>query len=48
MAKTLSAKNRKRIKDKARAYKEGTAPAMHKVAAERKKKALKKKAYPMT
>ncbi|MBY0472038.1 hypothetical protein K2X30_12805 [bacterium] len=48
MAKRLSNKNRKRRMDLARAYKEGTKPAKHKVAVERSKKALKKKAYPMT
>ncbi len=47
MAKRLRVKHSKRRHDQATAYDNGTAPKMHKVAAERKKKALKKKAYPM-
>lgn len=39
MAKRISAKNAKRRRDLARAYKEGTKPAKHKVAVERSKKA---------
>ena len=45
MAKSLSAKHRKRRHDKLTAYLAGNAPAPHKVAIERSKKALKKKAY---
>jgi hypothetical protein len=45
MAKSLSAKNRKRIRDKATAYKKGEAPKAHKVAVERSKKAKAKLAY---
>ncbi|MFZ9595406.1 MAG: hypothetical protein ACO3A2_04945 [Bdellovibrionia bacterium] len=41
-------KHRNRRHDQHTAYKNGTAPAAHKVAVERSKKALKKKAYPMT
>jgi hypothetical protein len=47
MAKRLSVKHRIRRKDKHTAYEAGQAPAAHKVAVERSKKALKKKAYPM-
>jgi hypothetical protein len=39
MAKTLHAKHAKQFRDKARAFKEGTAPKPHKVAVERSKKA---------
>lgn len=39
MARTLRAKHAKQFRDKARAHKEGTAPAKHKVAVERSKKA---------
>jgi hypothetical protein len=39
MARTLRAKHAKQFRDKARAYKEGTAPKPHKVAVERSKKA---------
>ena len=45
MAKTLSAKHRKQRKDKATAYAAGKAPAAHKVAVERSKKAKAKNAY---
>jgi hypothetical protein len=45
MAKRLSVKHRKQNRDKARAYKEGTAPRGHKVALERSAKAKKKLAY---
>jgi len=48
MAKTLSAKHRKQRRDKAAAYKSGNAPKAHKVAVARSKRALKRKAYPMT
>lgn len=48
MGKRLSNKNRKRRRDQARTYGEGNHPARHKVAATRSKKALKKKAFPMT
>jgi hypothetical protein len=44
MAKRLSAKHKKRRKDKAVAYAKGLAPAPHKVAVERSKKAKKKNA----
>jgi len=47
MAKRLSVKHRKRRHDKLTAYLAGTAPAPHKVAVERSKRAKKKKAYPM-
>ena len=46
MAKRLGAKNKKRTLDKARAYKEGTAPKKHKIDKARSKKAKKKKANP--
>lgn len=42
MAKTLSAKHRKRRRDQATAYKKGEMPTRHKVAVERSKKALKR------
>jgi hypothetical protein len=42
MAKRLATKNKKRFKDQAVAYAKGEAPARHKVAEERSKKALKK------
>ncbi len=45
MAKRLSVKSKKRRADKATAYKNGTNPKGHKVAVERSKKALKKKAF---
>ena len=45
MAKRLSTKNSKRRRDQATAYKNGTNPRKHKVAVERSKKALKKKAF---
>lgn len=45
MGKSLSLKNRKRTRDQATAYKKGDAPAGHKVALERSKKAKKKNAY---
>jgi hypothetical protein len=48
MAKRLSGKHKKRRHDQATAYLAGLAPAAHKVAVERSKKAKKKKAYPMT
>lgn len=47
MAKRLSVKHRKRRHDKLTVFLAGTAPAAHKVAVERSKKAKKKKAYPM-
>jgi hypothetical protein len=47
MAKRLGVKHTKRRHDKLTAYLAGTAPAGHKVAVERSKKAKKKKAYPM-
>lgn len=47
MAKRLSVMNRKRRRDQARAYAEGTTPAKHKVAVERSEKAKLKKAYRM-
>jgi hypothetical protein len=47
MAKRLSVKHRKRRHDKLTAYRNGTAPAAHKVAVERSRRAKKKKAYPM-
>ena len=45
MAHRLSTKHRARRADKARAYKEGKAPATHKVAVERSEKAKKKNAF---
>lgn len=48
MATRLSVKTRKRRRDQATAYKKGESPKKHKVAVERSKKALKRKAYPMT
>ena len=42
MAKRLSTKHKKLARDRARAYKEGTAPKAHKVAVERSAKAKKK------
>lgn len=39
MGKRLSTKRKKMARDQARAYKEGTAPAAHKVAVERSTKA---------
>jgi hypothetical protein len=45
MAKRLSTKHRKRRKDKATAYAKGLAPARHKIAEERSKKAKKKNAF---
>lgn len=48
MAKRLSTKHRKQRRDKATAYKANKAPWDHKIAEQRSKKALKKKAYPMT
>jgi hypothetical protein len=47
MAKRLSVKHRIRRKDQQTAYEAGTSPASHKVAVERSKKALKKKAFAM-
>ena len=47
MATRLRVKKAKRRRDEARAYREGTKPAKHKVAVERSKKALKKKAWVM-
>jgi hypothetical protein len=48
MGNRLSVKHRKTARNKARAYKEGTAPAKHKVAVERSRKAKRKNAYRMT
>jgi hypothetical protein len=48
MGRSLSSKHRKRRRDQARAYAAGEMPKRHKVAVERSKKALKKKAYPAT
>jgi hypothetical protein len=48
MARRLSVKHRKQRRDKATAFRTGTMPKAHKVAVARSKKALKKKAYPMT
>ncbi len=47
MAKRLSVRHRKRRKDQLTAYEAGQAPAPHKVAYERSKRAKKKKAYVM-
>jgi hypothetical protein len=47
MGNTLSSKNKKRARDQRRAHVEGKAPAKHKVAVERSRKALLKKAFPM-
>jgi len=43
MANRLGAKHKKRRHDQLTEYRAGTAPAAHKVAVERSKKALKKK-----
>jgi hypothetical protein len=49
MAKRLATKHKKMKRDQARAYSESAKePWDHKVARARSKKALKKKAYPMT
>ncbi len=48
MGKRLSTKHKKTQRDTARAYSEKKEPWDHKVARLRSKKALKKKAYPMT
>lgn len=49
MGKRLSTKHKKTRRDTARAYNESAKePWDHKVARTRSKKALKKKAYPMT
>ena len=48
MGKRLSTKHRKLRRDIATAYKAEKAPWDHKIATIRSKKALKKKAYPMT
>jgi hypothetical protein len=45
MARKLSAKHKKRRKDKATAYAAGKAPKKHKVAVERSRKAKRKNAY---
>ena len=47
MAKRLRAKHQKRRHDQATAYAKGEAPADHKVAVLRSKRALKKKAFRM-
>jgi hypothetical protein len=47
MGKKLGAKHQKRRRDQATAYAKGQAPADHKVAVERSKRALKKKAFRM-
>lgn len=47
MAKRLSVKHRKLRHDMLTAYQNGTAPAPHKVAFERSRRAKKKKAYTM-
>lgn len=44
MPKRLATKHKKRRKDQATAYTKGVAPAAHKVAVERSKKAKKKNA----
>lgn len=46
MAKRLSIKHRKTARKKATDYRQGNAPAKHKVAVERSVKAKLKKAYP--
>jgi hypothetical protein len=48
MGKRLSVKHKKRRHDQHTTFLAGNAPAAHKVAIERSKKAKKKKAYPMT
>jgi hypothetical protein len=48
MGKRLSTKHRKQRRDKATAYNADKSPWDHKIAEIRSKKALKKKAYPMT
>jgi hypothetical protein len=45
MARRLSVKHRKRRADQATAYRTGNAPAKHKVAVERSRKAKLKNAY---
>ncbi len=45
MAKRLATKHKNSRRDKATAYKKGEAPAAHKVAVERSKKAKKKNAF---
>lgn len=45
MGQRLRVKRQKRFKDKARAYKEGTAPNKHKVAVERSQKDKLRKAF---
>jgi hypothetical protein len=47
MAKRLGTKHKKRRRDQLTAYQSGNAPSAHKVAVERSKKALYKKAYRM-
>lgn len=47
MGQRLKVKHAKRKRDKVRAYKEGTAPAKHKIAVARSRKAKIRKAYPM-
>ena len=48
MAKRLSVKSRKRLRDHARAYAAGETDRPHKVAVARSRKAKKKNAYRMT
>jgi len=47
MAKRLSVKHRKRRHDQLTAYQKGEAPAAHKVAVSRSRKARRKNAYRM-
>lgn len=49
MAKRLSTKHKKQRRDVAKAYSQSSKERWdHKIATQRSKKALKKKAYPMT
>jgi len=48
MAKRLSAKHKNQARDKATAYAASKKRDSHKIGIARSKKALKKKAYPMT
>lgn len=48
MATRLRAKFKKRIRDRATAFKKGETPARHKIAKARSKKHLKRALHPMT
>jgi|GEM_PF-835759 len=47
MGQRLSVKRKKRVRDRLTAYKKGEAPAGHKIALKRSRKAKLKKAYVM-